>query len=213
MVFFNRSVAKAPGKRLLIVTLRPASCGWRAMPATKPVRPERAPFDRPSTSIGAFTAPEVMLMTRPKPRAAIASTVALIRSIGVSILASSAAFQSSRVQLRKSPGGGPPALLIRMSICGQAASAAARPSGVAMSPATVRTSTLGFSKRSSAAVASSASAPRAVMTTFTPSATKASAQPRPRPLLAAHTRAQRPFSPMSIASSPFCKQPNAAQNQ
>jgi hypothetical protein len=43
------------------------------------------------------------------------STVALISSIGVSMLASSALIQSSRVQLRKSPGGGPPALLIRMS--------------------------------------------------------------------------------------------------
>jgi hypothetical protein len=46
------------------------------------------------------------------------------------MLASSAAIQSSRVQLRKSPGGGPPALLTRISGCGQAASAAARPSGV-----------------------------------------------------------------------------------
>jgi len=32
----------------------------RAMPATKPVRPARAPLDNPSTSIGAFTAAEVM---------------------------------------------------------------------------------------------------------------------------------------------------------
>ena len=82
------------------------------MPATKPVRPARAPLDRPSTSIGDFTAAEVMLTMRPNFRAIMPSTVALISSIGVSMLASIALIQSSRVQLRKSPGGGPPALLI-----------------------------------------------------------------------------------------------------
>ena len=66
---------------------------------------------------------------RPNLRAIMPSTVALISSIGVSMLASIALIQSSRVQLRKSPGGGPPALLIRMSGLGQAFSAAARPSG------------------------------------------------------------------------------------
>ena len=99
------------------------------MPATKPVRPARAPLDRPSTSIGAFTAAEVMLTMRPNFRAIMPSTVALISSIGVSMLASIALIQSSRVQLRKSPGGGPPALLIRMSGSGQAFSAASRPAG------------------------------------------------------------------------------------
>ena len=84
----------------------------RAMPATKPVRPARAPLESPSTSIGAFTAAEVMLTMRPNLRAIMPSTVALISSIGVSMLASIALIQSSRVQLRKSPGGGPPALLI-----------------------------------------------------------------------------------------------------
>ena len=108
----------------------------RAMPATKPVRPERAPFERPRISIGAFTELEVMLTMRPNLRAIMPSTVALISSIGVSMLASSAAIQVSRVQLRKSPGGGPPALLTRMSGLGQAASTAARPASVVMSPAT-----------------------------------------------------------------------------
>jgi len=41
----------------------------RAIPATKPVRPVRAPLDNPSTSIGAFTAAEVMLTMRPNLRA------------------------------------------------------------------------------------------------------------------------------------------------
>ena len=52
------------------------------------------------------------------------STVARISSMGVSMLASSAAIQAARSHWRKSPGGGPPALLTRMSTCGQAASAA-----------------------------------------------------------------------------------------
>ena len=87
-------------------------------------------------SIGAFTADDVMLTMRPNLRAIMPSTVALISSIGVSMFASSARIQASRSQSRKSPGGGPPALLTRMSGCGHAASAAARPSGVVMSHAT-----------------------------------------------------------------------------
>mmetsp|Transcript_41080 Transcript_41080/g.114270 ORF Transcript_41080/g.114270 Transcript_41080/m.114270 type:complete len:272 (-) Transcript_41080:830-1645(-) len=204
-VLRSRSVSKAPGSRLLIVTLAAASRGCRARPATKPVSPERAPLDSPSTSMGAFTAPEVMLTTRPKPRAAIASTVAWISSMGASMLASSAAIHCARSQSRKSPGGGPPALLMRMSTCGQAASAAARPCGVAMSPATARTSTAGFSARSAAAVACRSASPRAVMTTWAPSPTSASAQPRPSPLLAAHTRAQRPFNPRSMSAPPAAR--------
>ena len=77
-----------------------------------------------------------MLTMRPNLRAVMPSTVALMSSIGVSMLASSARIQASRSQSRKSPGGGPPALVTRMSGSGQAASAAARPSGVVMSHAT-----------------------------------------------------------------------------
>ena len=177
----------------------------RAMPATKPVRPARAPLDRPSTSIGAFTAAEVMLTMRPNLRAIMPSTVALISSIGVSMLASIALIQSSRVQLRKSPGGGPPALLIRISGSGQAFSAASRPAGVVMSPATSVTVTPGFALRISAAVFSSASAPRAVSVTCTPSLASAIAQARPRPLLDAQTMARRPLIPRSTVSLPLCQ--------
>ena len=70
-------------------------------------------------SIGAFTAAEVMLTMRPKLRAIMPSTVALMSSIGVSMLASSALIQTSRSHSRKSPGGGPPALVTRMSGDGQ----------------------------------------------------------------------------------------------
>jgi hypothetical protein len=121
VVLRSRSVSNWPGSRLLIVTL--CSTVLRATPATKPVRPLRAPLDSPRMSIGAFTELDVMLTMRPKRRAIMPSTVALISSIGVSMFASIAAIQSSRVHSRKSPGGGPPALLTRMSTCGQAASA------------------------------------------------------------------------------------------
>ncbi len=173
---------------------------WRERPATKPVRPVRAPLDRPSSGIGIFTAPEVMLTMRPNLRAIMPSTVALMSSIGVSMLASSAFTQSSRDQLRKSPGGGPPALLTRMSGLGQAASAAARPSGVVMSPATA-TTLAPVLFRISSAVASSASLPRAVMTRLTPSRASACAQPLPRPFDAAHTSAVFPLMPRSMFSS------------
>jgi len=55
------------------------------------------------------------------------------------MLALTARSQSSRENLRKSPGGGPPALVTRMSGFGQAASAAARPSSLVMSAATIAT--------------------------------------------------------------------------
>src|SRR3569623_1669859 len=74
----NLSVSNGPGNRLLIVTL--CATVLRANPATKPVRPERAPLDRPRISIGAFTALDVILTMRPKPRAIMPSTTALISS-------------------------------------------------------------------------------------------------------------------------------------
>ena len=62
----------------------------RAARPQKPVRPLRAPLTGPTHQSGAFTALEVMLITRPKPDAAIPSTVALISSMGVGMLASTA---------------------------------------------------------------------------------------------------------------------------
>src|SRR5689334_3758405 len=191
----SRSVANWPGSRLLIVTL--CRTTLRASPATKPVSPERAPFDRPSTSIGAFTALDVMLTMRPNLRSIITSTVALMSSIGVSMFASSARIHAARSQSRKSPGGGPPALLTRMSGCGHAASARARPSAVVMSHATQATGRPASCPISSAACATSCSV-REQIVTSTPSRASASAQPRPSPLLAAHTSARRPAMPRSI---------------
>src|SRR5215510_8431568 len=194
----SRSVSNGPGRMLLIVTL------WatvlRLRPAMKPVSPARAPLDRPRLSMGDFTETDVMLTMRPNFRAIIPSTVALIRKIGVSMLASRARSHTSRSHSRKSPGGGPPALLTRMSGFGHACRSAARTASVVMSPATVVTRTPVVSRISFAA-ASSASLVRAFMVTFTPSRARDMAQPLPSPLLAAHTIAFLPLMPRSMAAS------------
>ena len=138
-------------------------------------------------------------MMRPKPRVIMPSTVSRIISIGESIIASSAAIQSSRNQPRKSPGNGPSALLRRISGCGHAASAAERPAPVVMSAATVVTSTP-VAAAISAPAFSSPSRPRATMVTSTPSCASAKAQARPRPRLAPLRSAFRPRIPRSIFS-------------
>ena len=171
----SRSVSNAPGSKLFTVTPC-AAIGLRAKPAAKPVKPLRAPLDKPKVSIGALTALEVMLMMRPKPRAAIPSTVAWIKAIGVSMLASTARIQASRSQSRKFPVGGPPALVTTISKSACCANTAARPASVVMSWAQVTTCTadLGPScERNSAAANSKTSDRRATITTLTPSCAKA----------------------------------------
>src|SRR3954464_5684419 len=200
-VLRRRSVSNGPGSRPLMVTLLITVLGDG--PGVKPVRPARAPLERPRMSIGAFTAAEVMLTIRPNLRAIMPSTVALISSVGVSMLASNALIQSSRVQLRKSPGGGPPALLMRISGSGQAFSTASRPAGVVMSPTISVTVTPGLALRISSAVFFRPPAPRAVSVTWTPSLASAMAQARPRPLLEAQTMARRPLIPRSTVSLPY----------
>ncbi len=77
----------------------------------------------------------------------------------------------------------------------------ARPSTVVMSAATESTLTPDLSALSAincVAAAARVSAPRATISTFTPSATSAWAQPRPKPLLAPHTSAHLPAIPKSI---------------
>ena len=109
----NLAVSKVPGNKLLTVT--PFATTLLAKPATKPVSPLRAPLDKPKPSTGDFTALEVMFTIRPNPRNIMPSTVCFINSIGESILASMAFSQSSRTQLLKSPEGGPPELVIKIS--------------------------------------------------------------------------------------------------
>src|SRR5712691_5103193 len=195
----SRSVRNGPGNTPLIVTLYLAT--WRARPAQNAVRPARAPLLMPKFGIGDFTEAEVMLTMRPNLRSHMPSTTALINMIGVSMLALTAFCQSSIDQSRKSPCGGPPALLTRMSGFGQAASAAARPASVVMSPATVVT-LAPVAARISAAVCSSVSAVRAVIVTATPARDSAIAHARPSPLLAAQTIALRPAMPKSMISPP-----------
>ena len=134
---------------------------------------------------------------RPNLRSIILSTVARINSIGVIMLASTAASQSSRLHSRKLPGLGPPALVTRISGAGHTASTFARPSGVTMSAAIVMTFTP-VSARILCAAASSASCPRASITNSTPSRANCCAQANPRPLLEAHTSACRPRIPKSM---------------
>src|SRR3954454_2812994 len=89
-----------------------------------------------------------------------------------------------------------------MSGSGQVFSAASRPAGVVMSPATSVTVTEGLALRISSAVFFSVSAPRAVSVTCTPSLASAMAQARPNPLLDAQTMARRPLIPRSTGSLP-----------
>src|ERR1051326_7175917 len=189
------SLSKMPGKRLLMVTLRAATC--RASPAAKPTRPARAPFDRPSSPCGILTLRDTMLTMRPKPRAAMPSSVSRIISIGPSIMSSSAAIQSCRDQVRKSPGSGPCELVIRMSGAGHAAIAASRPAAVVRSAATAETFTA-VACAMAAPLCSKTSRVRATMTRLTPSRASASAHALPRPRLAPHTSAVLPAIPRFI---------------
>ena len=191
-----RSVACSPGSRLLTQTPLAATC--RDMPATNPVSPDRALFDSPSSAMGDRTAADVMLTTRPQPRSIMPGTSACISAIALSMLPSSARMKSSRSQSVQTPGGGPPALLTRMSACPPSASSTlARPSPVVMSAATGVTVTPCLSAISDA-VRSSVSGVRALMTRSTPSAASASAQPRPRPFDEAQTSAFLPLIPRSM---------------
>ena len=146
-----------------------------------------------------------MLMMRPNPREAIASTVALMNSIGVSMLASMAAIHCSRSQSLKSPGGGPPALVTTMSksLPGPptACQMASRPAGVVTSLATPTTVASPPNALSLATASYKGSSVRAATTTLQPACTKCAAQPKPKPLLAPHTNAHLPVRPKSIACS------------
>jgi hypothetical protein len=94
----TEAVSRVVGSRLLIVTLCLITC--RANPATKPVSPVLAPFDKPRKAIGAFTALDVIFTTRPNLRSIMLSIVRRINSIGAIMLASSALIHDSRRQSR-----------------------------------------------------------------------------------------------------------------
>src|SRR5258705_5061780 len=122
-------------------------------------------------------------------------------AMGDSMLASTALRQSSSEKFRKSPGGGPPAVLIRMSGSGQVGRRALRPSSVVTSQAT-GVGRVRVSFPISSAVASSASLPRAQIVRIAPSRARAVAQPLPNPLDAAQTMAFLPLMPRSMDAAP-----------
>ena len=189
------SVSKGPGSKPLIVT--PSLTVSLAIPAQNPVKPILAPFDSPRIEMGDFTAAEVMLIIRPNFLEIISSTVNLINSIAVSMFASTAFIQSSLVQSLNWPGGGPPALLTRMSTGPEVFNAISLPSLVVISQATPSTLTLYFDRISFAVLTMSFSV-LAHIVKLTPASANASAQPLPRPLLAAQTSAFLPCIPKSI---------------
>ena len=63
-------------------------------PGAKTGQAQRAPLDRPSTSMGALTADEVILTIRPNLRSIMPSTVTFIMNMALNLLASMA--RSSR---------------------------------------------------------------------------------------------------------------------
>src|SRR2546430_2097395 len=67
------SLSKMPGSRLLMVTFLATVC--RASPATKPTRPERAPFDRPSSICGVLTLRATMVISTPSWASATAQAL------------------------------------------------------------------------------------------------------------------------------------------
>ena len=193
----SRSVANAPGSMKLIVTFDDAT--ERATPARKAVRPARAPDDRSRPACGIFTVPDVMLTMRPNFRAVMALIAFWVSSTAITMLAITPSIICSRVSSRKSRIGGPALLLIRMSGSGQAANSARCPSGWARSAVTAWT--VVPSLRRSAAVASTVSRLRPLITTSQPASASFCAQARPSPRLDAQTMALRPAMPRSMAVS------------
>ena len=116
------------------------------------------------------------------------------------MLAFRAEFHSFSAQSRKSPpGGGPPALLIRMSGSGHTSRIRWRPSASVTSAATDRTGR-STTSLSSAAVASTPPWSRPLITTSTPARASANAHALPSPLLDPQTIALRPAIPRSSTS-------------
>ena len=177
------------------MTPEPATC--LAVPATNPVKPARAELDSPSTAIGALTDCDVIFTILPQPDDIILGSTDCISEIGVNIFASIALIKSSRSQSDHKPGGGPPALVTKISGASHAFNILVRPSVVVTSPGTQIT----FDEESSLIALpafSRSSSDLEFITTFTPSIASALAQPNPKPFEEAQTIAHFPFIPRSI---------------
>src|SRR5690606_9589477 len=141
---------------------------------------------------------------RSKRRTSVPAGVRRIRWMPHILSACTASDPSRCPHWRKSPAGGPAALVIRISGAGQADRIASRPPSVVTS-ATTAVTLPAPRAASSRAVAASASSPRATIHRSTPSSARARAQPLPSPLLAPHRIALRPLIPRSTAPSSLLK--------
>ena len=200
-----RSVAWMPGSRLLIVTPFGATC--RLVPATKPVSPARAAFDRPSAGIGALTDWDVMLTTRPHPRSIIAGQRRLHQRDRRQHVGVERADEIVAGPVRPQSGRRPAGVRdedVRIWAGGEHRRATFGSGDVGYHgrdphPVTIR---IAF------AAAASAPSPRALITRSTPASASASAQPRPSPLDAAQTTALRPRIPRSTDDLPIRRPTN-----
>src|SRR6266853_5709009 len=146
--------------------------------------------------MGCRTETEVMNTIRPWSERFRSGSAALTSRTALMRVSSNAGSQLSSGVLSNVPGGGPPAFTTRMSRPPSLPRAwSTRASGsLETSPAAQPTALIALP------VASIAAASRDEMKTPAPSTTSASAHARPRPLLAAVTRARRPFSPRSTCA-------------
>ena len=117
------------------------------------------------------------------------------------MLASMARWKSSLSQSDHRPGGGPPALVTRISTAPAAASTWARPSSPVISAAMPVTWTP-VAAAISATVACKTAPSRPFSTRSTPASASAMAQPRPNPRDEAQTSARFPRNPKSIPPPP-----------
>ena len=154
--------------------MTPSPATSRARVFRNPVAPARAVFDRISCGIGWRTAIDVIATTLPHCRSRIAGTAPSHIAITDRQFSSSAArYWSTRID-EKSPGGGPPAFVTRMSMPPSASWAA---STKPRAPFAVETSAV----RGTAscpmlfAAAAIASASRLHTATWTPSSASAAA--------------------------------------
>ncbi len=137
----RRSVSKYPGRRLFMVTFLPATD--RATPATKAVRPARAPLDRSRSGERHPDADrsDVDDPTKPTGGHGVDDLDEFDRSDHVH---SDAVEQSLPVKDTEVRNGGPPLLLTKISASGQAARRSPGPRGVLISAGTDRIGACGF---------------------------------------------------------------------
>src|SRR5438093_4444193 len=190
----RRSVRIASGARQLTVIRSAASSSESDL--ARPVTAARSELESRRLAIGCRTEIEVMNTRRPWSELLRCGSAAWTRRTALINVRSKAFSQASSGRVSNTPGGGPPALTTTMSRAPRRSIASlTRASG---SPAFERSRADEPAAPISSAAASIDFGSRELMNTAAPSAASASAQARPRPLLAAVTSALRPFKPRSM---------------